>query len=98
MARESGQGRGLEERIRRSKEERRRIVEATIGTGISVARVARAHGVNANQVYAWRRLYEKGLLGRSGNHAALVPVRLTEAVPAAPISVPSTGARRAPAW
>ena len=97
MARESGQGRGPEERIRRSKEERRRIVEATIGTGVSVARVARAHGVNANQVYAWRRLYEKGLLGASAvNHAALVPVRLTDAVPAAPISVHSTGARRAP--
>lgn len=96
MARESGQGRGLEERIRRSKEERRRIVEATIGTGVSVAWVARAHGVNANQVYAWRRLYEKGLLGASINHAALVPVRLTDAVPAALISVHSTAARRAP--
>jgi transposase len=68
-----------EKRVRRSKQERRRIVEATIGTGVSIARVARAHGVNANQVYAWRRLYEKGLLGPSpGNQAALVPVRITE--------------------
>ena len=69
-----------EKRVRRSEQERRRIVEATIGTGVSVARVARAHGVNANQVYAWRRLYEKGLLGASPvNQAALVPVRITEA-------------------
>lgn len=50
-----------------------------MGTGVSVARVARAHGVNANQVYAWRRLYEKGLLGPSGNQPALVPVRITDA-------------------
>jgi transposase len=68
-----------EKRVRRSKQERRRIVEATMGTGVSIARVARANGVNANQVYAWRRLYEKGLLGPSGNQAALVPVRITDA-------------------
>lgn len=95
MTRESGQGQGPEERIRRSKEERRRIVEATIGTGVSVARAARANGVNANQVYAWRRLYEKGLLGASVNHAALVPVRLTDTVPIAPIAVNPGGSRRA---
>ena len=70
--------RAAEKRVLRSKQERRRIVELTMGTGVSVARVARAHGVNANQVYAWRRLYEKGLLGSPGNQAALVPVRITD--------------------
>ena len=49
--------------------------------GVSVARVARAHGINANQVYAWRRLYERGLLGVSPATAALVPVRIAEPAP-----------------
>ena len=66
MTRESGLSGVPEERIRRSKEERRRIVEATIGTGVSGARVARARGVDAKQVYTWWRLYEQGLLGSSG--------------------------------
>src|SRR5438094_8551839 len=44
-------------------EEKRRIVEATLAEGASVARVARAHGVNANQVFGWRRLYLAGRLG-----------------------------------
>ena len=37
-------------RQRRSIAEKRRIVEETLAPGASVARVARAHGVNANQV------------------------------------------------
>jgi transposase len=45
-----------------------------------VARVARAHGVNANQVFQWRRQYRRGLLG-SGNTEAvsLLPVRVKQA-------------------
>ena len=38
-------------RQRRSAEEKRRIVEATLVPGTSIARVAREHGVNANQVF-----------------------------------------------
>jgi transposase len=37
-------------------------VEETLVPGASVARVARAHGVNANQVFGWRRQYRQGLL------------------------------------
>ena len=44
-------------RQRRSIAEKRRIVEETLAPGASVARVARAHGINANQVFGWRRLY-----------------------------------------
>ena len=40
--------------------EKRRIVEATLVEGASVARVARGHGINANQVFGWRRLYLAG--------------------------------------
>jgi len=49
-------------RQHRSPELKRQIVEATLVPGASVARVARAHGVNANQVFAWRRQYRQGLL------------------------------------
>ena len=49
----------------RSAEERRRIVEETLVAGTSVAIVARAHGVNANQVFAWRKLYHAGRLGNA---------------------------------
>jgi transposase len=57
----------------RSIEEKRRIVEETMVEGASVARIARAHGVNANQVFYWRTLYRKGRLGA----ATLLPVRVT---------------------
>jgi transposase len=56
-------------------EEKRRIVEETLIEGASVARVARAHGVNANQVFGWRRLYLAGQLGGSGA-IKLLPVQV----------------------
>jgi len=49
-------------RKRRSVAEKRRIVELTLQPGASVALVARAHGVNANQVFKWRRDFERGAL------------------------------------
>lgn len=54
--------------------EKCRIVEETLATGASVARVARAHGVNANQVFAWRRLYQAGRLGGTSAAIKLLPV------------------------
>jgi transposase len=64
----------------RSLELKRQIVEETLAPGASVARVARAHGVNANQVFAWRRQYQRGLLkSRDGARAGLLAVRLTAA-------------------
>jgi transposase len=69
-----------EPRRRRSVAEKRRIVEATLEPGASVARVARAHGVNANQVFAWRRQYRQGLLGEGhAETAKLLPVHVTGA-------------------
>jgi transposase-like protein len=50
-------------RRHRSVDEKRRIVEKTLVKGASVARVAREHGVNANQLFSWRLLYKKGRLG-----------------------------------
>lgn len=63
-------------RRHRSKEERRRIVEESLVPGASVAVIARAHGVNANQVFHWRKLYREGRL--DAGPSPLLPVRVTE--------------------
>ena len=61
-------------------EEKRRIVEQTLEAGASVVRVARAHGVNANQVFSWRRQYRQGLLEcGTSKTLGLLPVRVVEA-------------------
>jgi transposase len=66
------------QRRRRSVAEKRRIVEETLEPDASVARVARAHGVNANQVFHWRRQYRQGLLGEGDAQTAnLLPVHVT---------------------
>ena len=72
------------QRQRRSIAEKRRIVEETLVEGASVARIARAHGVNANQVFGWRRLYLSGRLGQQKATMRLLPVRVSESVPLAP--------------
>lgn len=65
----------------RTKEERREIVEETLRPGASVSRVARAHDVNTNQVFQWRRQYHAGLLDEGKTKStALVPVKLTKAL------------------
>jgi transposase len=48
--------------------------------GASVARVALVHGVNANQVFSWRRQYRQGLLSqRNAEPVKLLPVHVSEA-------------------
>ena len=56
-------------------QEKLRIVQEALAEGASVARVARANGVNANLVFNWCRLYRAGRLGR--RQAKLLPVRVT---------------------
>lgn len=60
----------------RTVEEKRRIVEETLHGGDSVAVIARRHEVNANLLFGWRRLYQKGLLEPVAPSAALVPVKV----------------------
>jgi transposase len=74
--------------------EKRRIVEETLLPGASVARVARAHEVNANQVFKWRRLYQRGLLGSKGSSVALVPVTVSDAQAGAQLDSTPTAAPR----
>jgi len=64
-------------RRRRSVEEKRRIVEETLEAGVSVARVARRHAVNANQVFYWRKKYREGRLGKSRSNN-LLPVTVAD--------------------
>jgi transposase len=66
-------------RRRRSAAERRLVVEETLEAGASVAKVALKYGVNANQVFQWRRLYRDGKLGAaSSNVMKLLPVSVVE--------------------
>jgi transposase len=73
---------GAPQRQRRSIAEKRRVVEETLVEGASVARVARAHGINANQLFGWRRLYLAGRLGERKAAMKLLPVRVSESLPA----------------
>ncbi len=57
----------------RSMEEKRRIIEEVLRGEESVAAIARRYEVNANLVFHWKRLYEKGLLE---SRTALVPVKI----------------------
>jgi len=80
---EAREGSVAPQRQRRSIADKRRIVEETLAEGASVARVARAHGVNANQVFGWRRLYLTGRLGEQKPGIKLLPVRVGEISPTA---------------
>ena len=66
-------------RQRRSIAEKRRIVELAMQPGASIARLARDHGVNANMVHYWRKLYREGRLGENKtNSVRLLPVSVSE--------------------
>jgi transposase len=74
------QAEGTTRRARRwrSVAEKRQIVNLTLEPGASVALVARAHGLNANQVFKWRRAFERGELVEAGAAStALLPVIVT---------------------
>src|SRR5437868_9193795 len=71
-------GAGRRPRRWRTVSEKRRIAELTLEPGASVALVARAHGVNANQVFKWRRALKRGeLVDPAETSTALLPVTLS---------------------
>ena len=59
-----------------------------------MARIAREHGVNANQVFSWRKLFEGALPEPdvSTQEAALLPVVLAAPATAPVPEQPNTGA------
>jgi transposase len=66
-------------RVRRFRtiSEKRRIAELTFEPNASVALIARAHDVNANQVFKWRRALKRGeLVEPSSASTALLAVTL----------------------
>jgi transposase len=68
-------------RIFRTIEEKRKIVEEALRSPHSVAVVARQHGLNSNQLFAWRKLYLNGQLEpavESGTAVRLLPVSVSE--------------------
>ena len=72
---ESGaEGAGLVRRRRRrwSEAQKRQIVAETHEPGVSVPMVARRYNLNANQVFAWRRLFHEP--ERAGGAGRFVPV------------------------
>ena len=58
-----------------SRAEKRRIIEEAFRPGASVADVARSYGLNANQVFNWRRraIAAATAKAKSSSSAALVP-------------------------
>lgn len=54
------------------------MVQETLAPGASVATIARRHGVNANQLFSWRRQYRRGVLelvdAPTSEESALIPI------------------------
>ena len=65
-------------RRRWPEETKRKIVEETFKPGASVAIVARRHELNANVVFAWRRLYRAGEIAKAAadTDPELIPVKV----------------------
>jgi transposase len=61
--------------------QKRRIVADSFAPGASVAAVALQHGVNANQLFTWRRQIGGAVMTAEAAPARLLPVTITEAVP-----------------
>ena len=53
---------GAKQRRRRTPQEKIAIVQQSMEPGMTVSYVARLHGVNANQVFKWRKQYQEGSL------------------------------------
>lgn len=72
-------GRRVAPRRHRTVAEKIQIVDESRVAGTSVAEVARRHAVNANQIFAWRRQHDQGVLGRRTRRGArLIRVEVSE--------------------
>ena len=78
-------------------EEKLRIVEQTLSSTQSVAMIAHEHGVNANQIFYWRKLFRAGQLRNGGGaeqEVRLLPVTVSDEQPAE--TVPEEAMSQAP--
>ncbi|HEX7115414.1 MAG TPA: transposase [Steroidobacter sp.] len=74
-------GNGKPRRRLRTVEEKTKIVQETLAPDVSVAEVARRHGLNANLLCTWRRQYQQGVLEsrtRQPRAVKLLPVKVAE--------------------
>ena len=55
---------------------KRAIVDETLRPGASVALIARNRGINANQVFHWRKLHREGRLGDAS--LVMLPVTIEQ--------------------
>lgn len=84
-------GRRTGPRRRYSIAEKLQILEETRRPGASIADVARAHGINHNVVFGWRRLAQRGLLrGQCKESVPLLPVRVESATVVPSSKLPSS--------
>ena len=91
-------GRQVRRRKQWSVQEKLQIVRETLQSGSSVPVIARRHGVNANQIFTWRREYRRGKLlergvesARERKAPALLPVQIH-----VPLKAPPQEGRAAP--
>ena len=69
---------------------KRSVVEQSYLPGTSVARLARNHDINANQIFAWRKLFRDAELPATvGSDVALIPVTLSDTIVTVPSAAPS---------
>jgi transposase len=82
---------------RHSDDFKRSLVLQSFEPGASVARIARDNGINANQLFAWRKLHKEAQAARASivPHAELLAVELTSPPTATPPceAVADTGGR-----
>ncbi|MGF6658827.1 transposase [Paraburkholderia atlantica] len=81
------------------RELRERLAAAACEPGVSVAKLARENGINANMLFTWRRRY---LADQQARSAGLIPVVLlsdtpTEVIASAPVEPQAQGAKSASA-
>jgi transposase len=77
MASEGGRVSSRKGRPNYAREFKRQLAAAACASGVSVARLAQEHGINANLLFKWRRRYRAGQLGSvSVEQAVLLPVSI----------------------
>lgn len=55
---------------------KRQVVQESMASGASIARVAMAHGLNANQLHNWRWQYRRGDFGPLTEIPTLLPIHI----------------------
>jgi transposase len=78
-----------EPRRRFSTEYKRQVVEMVLASPLSLARVAREHDLNHNQLARWRQEYKRGQYPPSDSQATLVPVTVKPSPPIAAVTAAS---------